>query len=51
MKLIYLSGQPGDVFLPVPSLAERGDYYEYIWGIHGDLNRGAADCGNSESEK
>ena len=29
-NIICLPGQPGDVFSPVPSLAEGGDYYEYI---------------------
>ena len=30
VALICLPGQPGDVLSPVPSLAEGGDYYEYI---------------------
>ena len=50
-NIICLPGQPGDVLSPVPSLAEGGDYYEYIRGIHGDLDCVAADCSNSESEK
>ena len=29
-NIICLPGQPGDVFSPVLSLAEKGDYYEYI---------------------
>ena len=29
-NIVDLTGQPGDVLSPVPSLAERGDYYEYI---------------------
>ena len=36
---------------PVPSLAERCGAYEYIWGINGDIDRGAADCGNPEFKK
>lgn len=36
---------------PVPSLAERCGAYEYIRGIHGDLNRGIANCSYSEHEK
>ena len=36
---------------PVPSLVERGGAYEYIRGIHGDLNHGIADCSYSEHEK
>ena len=35
----------------VPSSAEGSGAYEYIRGIHGDLNRGATDRGSSESEK
>ncbi len=29
-NIICLPGQSGDMFSPVPSLAEGGDYYEYI---------------------
>ena len=29
-NIICLTGQPGDVLSPVPSLVEGGDYYEYI---------------------
>lgn len=50
-NIICLPGQPGDVLSPVPSLAEGGDYYEYIRGIYGDLDCVAADRSNSESEK
>jgi len=28
--IIYLTGEPGDVLLPVLSLAERGGAYDYI---------------------
>ena len=51
VPVICLPGQPGDVLSPIPSPAEGGDYYEYIRGIHGHPDHGAADCGNSESEK
>ena len=50
-NIICLPGQPGDVLSPVPSLAEGGDYYEYIRGIHGDLDCVAADRSNSKFEK
>ena len=36
---------------PVPSLVERCGAYEYIRGIHGDLDRGLADRSDSEHEK
>ena len=48
---VYLPGQPGDVLSPVPSLAEGGDTYEYIRGIHDFAYIRIASCCNSESEK
>ena len=41
----------GDVLSPVPSLAEGGDYYEYIRGIYGHTYCVPADRSDSESEK
>lgn len=32
-------------------LMERGDHYEYIRGIHGDFDYGAADSGNSKFDE
>ena len=46
-----LTWAAGDVLPPASSLFEGGGAYEYIWGIHGYLNRGATDRGDSESEK
>lgn len=50
-NIICLPGELGDVLSPDPSLAEGGDYYEYIRRIHGDIDCVAADRGNSEFEK
>lgn len=50
-NIICLPREPGDVLSPVPSLAEGGDYYEYMRGIHGDFDCVAADRSNSEYEK
>ena len=50
-NMICLPGEPGDVLFIRSEPYRKDDAYEYIWGIHGDLDRGAADCGNSESEK
>ncbi len=50
-SIICLTGQPGDVLSPVPSLVEDGDYYEYIWRIKFDRKHCFTDRNHSESEK
>ena len=50
-KVIYLPRQPRGVLVPDPSLAERGNAYEYIRRINDTSGNCQPDRSNSESEK
>ena len=44
LNLIYLTGEPGDVLPPVPSLLEGCGAYEYIWRVYDHSDRRSFDC-------